>query len=295
MDLAQTLLGAAIVFAILYVLGRSQRSSAGGVVPSPSAGARPGTRSSGLQPLTRLEDVVPVPAPAGWATLPDEPPGLDGELEDRPRVDVADRPYDRATCPTCEAQLDPLPKAKKRCPSCGQDIYVRSGPDDRRYLLASSELEAFQLRWSEAATARWTEAQNRQEAALAEWHDRLAAAGFAVGNRDLDVVGESYYHAALAGIRAALHQGGGAFEVRAAGLLQREPDNPYDKNAIGVYVHGAKVGHLDRYDAEEYQPLLKSRGGQMWSQAVLLGGRMTPVGEVGPIGVLLDDIPGPHR
>jgi hypothetical protein len=49
-------------------------------------------------------------------------------------------------------------------------------------------------------------------------------------------------------------------EVRASAMLRREPDNQYDRNAIGVYIHGAEVGHLDRYDAEDYQALLKRRG-----------------------------------
>ena len=74
-------------------------------------------------------------------------------------------------------------------------------------------------------------------------------------------------------------------------MLRREPENPHDRNAIGVYVHGTKVGHLDRYDAEDYQPLLKRRGGAIWVQAVLMGGRLTPAGDVGPIGVKLEDIP----
>jgi hypothetical protein len=145
--------------------------------------------------------------------------------------------------------------------------------------------------WAESSTQRYEEARRRQAAALEVWHRLLENAGFAVGGQDLDVVGESYYHASLAGIHAALHHAGDGFEVRAPALLRREPDNPYDRNAIGVYIHGAKVGHLDRYDAEDYQALLKRRGGHVWVQAVVMGGRPTPLGEVGPIGVKLDDIP----
>jgi hypothetical protein len=72
-----------------------------------------------------------------------------------------------------------------------------------------------------------------------------------------------------------------------------EPDNAYEKSAIAVFIHGVPVGHLDRYDAEEYQGMLKPRGGRVWVQAIVMGGRPTPVGEVGSIGVKLDDIPGP--
>ena len=42
-----------------------------------------------------------------------------------------------------------------------------------------------------------------------------------------------------------------------------------------------------------YQPLLECAGGQLWVQAVLMGGRMAPIEEVSPIGVKLDDVPEP--
>lgn len=290
MDFGQILLGAVLVLLVLWALGRLNTRPSGTIEPT-----RPARQQSGRQPLTRLEDVVPVPAPPGWPSLPPEPPGLDGTPEDRSRVELADRPYARTTCPTCNVELDPLPKAKRRCPGCSSEIFVRSGPDDRRYLLTATELEAFPQRWEADASRRYEEALARQASALEEWHRRLLEAGLAVGWSDLDVVGESFYHPALAGMRAALHEGSPGFEVRAVGLLRREPDNPYDKNAIGVYVHAQKVGHLDRYDAEEYQPLLRRRGDTMWVQVVLMGGRTTPVGEVGPIGVKIDDMPGPSE
>ena len=39
-------------------------------------------------------------------------------------------------------------------------------------------------------------------------------------------------------------------------VLVREPDNPYDPNAIAVYSPAGKIGHLSREDAEEYQDVL---------------------------------------
>lgn len=290
MDLGQILLGAVLVLLVLWALGRFSSRSSGTIEQT-----RPMRQQSGRQPLTRLEDVIPLPAPAGWPILPSEPPGLDGTPEERSRIAVSDRPYARTTCPTCDVELDPLPKAKKRCPGCGAEVFVRSGPDDRRYLLTATELATFAERWEADASARYEEARARQATALEEWHRRLGEVGLAVGWSDLDVVGESFYHPALAGVRAALHDTARGFEIRAVGLLRREPDNPYDRNAIGVYVHGEKVGHLDRYDAEEYQPLLRRRGDAMWVQVILMGGRMTPVGEVGPIGVKIDDMPGPNE
>ena len=57
------------------------------------------------------------------------------------------RPYNRTDCPYCRETMDPLPKAKKRCPSCGRPVYVRLGPDDIRYLLREEDLAAHQARW----------------------------------------------------------------------------------------------------------------------------------------------------
>jgi HIRAN domain len=39
-------------------------------------------------------------------------------------------------------------------------------------------------------------------------------------------------------------------------VLVREPDNPYDSNAIAVYSPAGKIGYLSREDAEEYQDVL---------------------------------------
>ena len=55
--------------------------------------------------------------------------------------------YDRTDCPHCGALFDPLPRAKKRCPSCGQQVWVRSCPDGRRYILREADLAAHEDRW----------------------------------------------------------------------------------------------------------------------------------------------------
>ncbi len=40
-------------------------------------------------------------------------------------------------------------------------------------------------------------------------------------------------------------------------FFDREPDNPFDPNAIAVYTHGGRqIGHLPRYDAEYFSPLI---------------------------------------
>src|SRR5687767_2413841 len=108
MDLGQILLGALIVAAIWYVISR-RPSTAGSAAPERG----PSRASRGPGPLIRVEDVVRLPPPPHWPALPVVPPGLDGQPDESARVAAADRPYARTTCPSCEAELDPLPKAKK--------------------------------------------------------------------------------------------------------------------------------------------------------------------------------------
>ena len=40
--------------------------------------------------------------------------------------------------------------------------------------------------------------------------------------------------------------------------LRPEPDNAYDKRAVGVYVDDQKVGHLTREDARRHQSALRA-------------------------------------
>ena len=67
------------------------------------------------------------------------------------------RPYASTTCPWCGTALDPLPKAKKACPACTRPIYVRGGPDDRRYLLRKDQLAAHEAWWAQVLAARESE------------------------------------------------------------------------------------------------------------------------------------------
>ena len=41
---------------------------------------------------------------------------------------------------------------------------------------------------------------------------------------------------------------------------RREPNNPYDPNAVAVWKGSGIVGHLPREDAEEYSKFLKDGG-----------------------------------
>jgi hypothetical protein len=88
----------------------------------------------------------------------------------------------------------------------------------------------------------------------------------------LSVVGESHYKPALERTAAMAVQGTPPLPVGVwvaddvakrepdlpwfQAVLVREPDNPYDSNAIAVYSPAGKIGHLSREDAEEYQDVL---------------------------------------
>lgn len=72
-------------------------------------------------------------------------------------------------CPYCSASLDPLPKAKKRCPSCGKPIWVRSGPDGLTYLRQEAALPVLEEAWQEHHAKQVAEeaiASNREAARM---------------------------------------------------------------------------------------------------------------------------------
>jgi len=113
------------------------------------------------------------------------------------------------------------------------------------------------------------------------------------GNDDLDVVGESYYQEnlwRLVGPRWPDER------VRhpVYAVLIAEDDNPYDANAVAVWVQGLKVGHLSRANARRYRPGLLSlqrRCGQPVAlSGVIVGGGIREDGP-GRLGVFLHHDP----
>jgi hypothetical protein len=106
----------------------------------------------------------------------------------------------------------------------------------------------------------------RSEGAFTVTAEPLAAGAL------LSVVGESFYKPALDRTAAIAVPGTPPLPVGVwvansvakrepdlpwfLAVLVREPDNPYDSNAIAVYSPAGKIGHLSREDAEEYQDVL---------------------------------------
>jgi hypothetical protein len=94
------------------------------------------------------------------------------------------------------------------------------------------------------------------------------------GDESLEVVGESFHQENLWLLAGATP--GERVEVDIAAVLVPEPDNPYDHDAVGVWIDGLKVGHLSRHDASDYQPglliLQERHGAPIALPGVIVGG-----------------------
>lgn len=109
------------------------------------------------------------------------------------------------------------------------------------------------------------------------------------GGDTVDVVGESHYQDALLATVGGRCEDGADRERWAHLIL--EPDNPYDRNAVAVYIDGLTIGYLSRTDAQDYQPILT----QLWDRyalrgvcrANIRGGWDRGGGDVGSFGVKL--------
>jgi len=101
------------------------------------------------------------------------------------------------------------------------------------------------------------------------------------GREDLEVVGESHYQDSL-----WRHVGGRGLpeervRVDMVAVLVSETDNPYDANAVAVWIGGLKVGYLSRADAQRYQPgllaLQRKHGKPIALAGVIVGGGCGPM------------------
>lgn len=85
--------------------------------------------------------------------------------------------------------------------------------------------------------------------------DPPAGSHLLTGGGIVEVVGESYRHAAIA---AAVGAGGpDGVWVRMWATLDPRDDNPVDSNAVAVVIDGQQVGYLSRADAARYRPILE--------------------------------------
>jgi len=90
-------------------------------------------------------------------------------------------------CPNCGVVLDPAPKQKKKCPSCGNDVYVRTDPFNKQktyYLKRDDALLLDVIRDLQISEKAFTDAKNKAPKSLSlgdiVWgligHEKLEAA-----------------------------------------------------------------------------------------------------------------------
>lgn len=105
---------------------------------------------------------------------------------------------------------------------------------------------------------------------------------------EVAIVGESFYQDVLEELAGGRSDASADLECEA--LLVPETDNPYDVNAVGIYIEGRKVGHMDRRGAAAYRRLLKKVGqplAQISCYAKIVGG-WERRDDAGHFGVMLD-------
>jgi hypothetical protein len=114
------------------------------------------------------------------------------------------------------------------------------------------------------------------------------------GREDLEVVGEASYQDNLWRIVGGRHSPDGHVREEVYAVLAAEPDNPYDANAVAVWIQGLKVGYLSREDARRYRPgllaLEQQHGRPVALAGVIAGGGMRADGP-GRLGVFLEHDP----
>jgi HIRAN domain len=113
------------------------------------------------------------------------------------------------------------------------------------------------------------------------------------GDDPLEVVGESRYQDALWMIVGGRRSDPVRFAVEA--VLEPEPQNPYDPNAVKILVEGHHVGYLSRENAALYRPGLlrlieESPTGRVALEGQIVGGGPRRDG-IGLLGVFLDHDP----
>jgi hypothetical protein len=109
------------------------------------------------------------------------------------------------------------------------------------------------------------------------------------GDEDLEVVGESYYQDNLWQLAGA-QPGKERVREDIYAVLVAEDDNPYDSDAVAVWINGLKIGHLSCENAQRYRPGLLAQqqalGKPVALAGVITGGGIRSDGP-GKLGVFL--------
>ncbi len=107
------------------------------------------------------------------------------------------------------------------------------------------------------------------------------------GKYGFPVVGESHHDAALEQLAGGRTEEG--VHVTCAALLLPQPDNPYDPDAVAVYIRSQEVGFLARNVAPEFLQALRAGDyDRAACEAVIVGGWDRGAGDRGYFGVRLN-------
>jgi collagen type III alpha len=112
---------------------------------------------------------------------------------------------------------------------------------------------------------------------------RLPAKGYAVG-----VAGESQYRSAIERVSGGPSRDGVEWDCVAR--LVPEPTNPYDTEAVAIFIDDEKVGYLSREAARAYGPTAKALAGRGLvgdTEAVIRGGWNRSTRDKGDYGITL--------
>ncbi|HET9893285.1 MAG TPA: hypothetical protein VFQ42_22595, partial [Mycobacterium sp.] len=165
----------------------------------------------------------------------------------------------------------------------------RTPVGDRRTYFRPSH---YHLRWEQHAVKIFGLRRRDQRSGHSPRSERVSPVAVHGGHENLDVVGESHYQDSLWRIV------GGAppdrVDAPVVAVLKAETDNPFDVNAISVWVDGLLVGHLPRDLAAAYRTGLiaqeRQAGRPIALNAHVVGGGMRDDGP-GMLGVFLDHDP----
>lgn len=84
------------------------------------------------------------------------------------------------------------------------------------------------------------------------------------------------------------------YSLAVQATLAAEPENPYDPNAVAIYVQSEKVGYIGRKQAADYHAVLLGLSRQDaygWCDAFIVGGWDRGHGDTGFFGITLDLAP----
>ena len=94
--------------------------------------------------------------------------------------------------------------------------------------------------------------------------------GFDDGDYTYEVVGESYQRDHLTAL-IRTHNAFESGEIYSTAVLELEPTNPFDSNAVKVVVEGTQVGYIPKFDSAAVTEMVKKSGKSSYEVPVRIG------------------------